>query len=349
MLLSSRFVAALLALALLGVLGLAGPVGVARAEPPVFDHDLTRFPLLGVHERTDCETCHVGGRFTGTPTRCAACHDGTTKWAITAKSPLHVPTTAACDDCHRTWSWLPARMDHGVVTDRCETCHNGVSAEGKGPNHIQTTSTCSACHNTISWRGANRFDHSGISSGCFTCHNGVTATGKHPGHIASSNDCELCHSTRRWVPAGFDHAGITSGCSTCHNGGDATGKGSGHFMTSSDCNECHMTSRWIPASYAHMGAYPGDHRRNLACTDCHGGNSPAVTWSMPAFQPDCGGCHANDFERGPHKKYENPDTFYSVSELRDCSGSCHFYTDATLTTIKELRNGEHRVSDSNFD
>jgi hypothetical protein len=35
---------------------------------------------------------------------------------------------------------------------------------------------------------------------------------------------------------------------------------------------------------------------------------------------------------------------YTVGELRDCTGSCHVYTDATLTTIRERRSGEHRVS-----
>jgi len=34
--------------------------------------------------------------------------------------------------------------------------------------------------------------------------------------------------------------------------------------------------------------------------------------------------------------------------LRDCAGSCHIYSDATLTTIKERRSGEHRVSSGDF-
>ena len=50
----------------------------------------------------------------------------------------------------------------------------------------------------------------------------------------------------------------------------------------------------------------------------------------------------------PHKKFENPDTKYNVSELRDCSGACHIYTDSSLTTIEKTRNSEHRVSDSEF-
>ena len=64
---------------------------------------------------------------------------------------------------------------------------------------------------------------------------------------------------------------------------------------------------------------------------------------------DRGDCHANDFEPGPHKKYENPDTRYTVGELRDCTGAGHVYTDSTLTRIKNRRNGpEHRPSRREF-
>ena len=68
----------------------------------------------------------------------------------------------------------------------------------------------------------------------------------------------------------------------------------------------------------------------------------------PSLAPDCAGCHRNDYRTGPHKKHENPDVQYTVQELKDCTGSCHIYTDATLTQIKETRNREHRVSDSGF-
>jgi len=74
-----------------------------------------------------------------------------------------------------------------------------------------------------------------------------------------------------------------------------------------------------------------------------------VTWTSPAYQPDCAGCHANDFISGPHKKHENPDVSYTVAEISDCTGACHIYTDSTLSTVKEFRPGpEHRVSAGDF-
>jgi hypothetical protein len=87
----------------------------------------------------------------------------------------------------------------------------------------------------------------------------------------------------------------------------------------------------------------------VTCTSCHTANSETVTWPNAAYKPDCAGCHANDFESGPHKKQENPDAFYTVSELRDCSGACHIYTDSTHTQIKEARPSNHRSSDNDWD
>ena len=70
----------------------------------------------------------------------------------------------------------------------------------------------------------------------------------------------------------------------------------------------------------------------------------------PLLTKYCAGCHNRNFRPGPHKRSENPDAFYSASELRDCSGACHIYTDATQSQIKTFRPGpEHRVSDRGFD
>jgi hypothetical protein len=60
---------------------------------------------------------------------------------------------------------------------------------------------------------------------------------------------------------------------------------------------------------------PLDHRGSLDCTDCHQGNSPVVSWSAPAYQPDCAGCHAQDYRPGE-------DDHNGLSADRDC-GQCH--------------------------
>jgi hypothetical protein len=187
-----------------------------------------------------------------------------------------------------------------------------------------------------------------ITEPCSTCHNGIDATGKHAQHLTTTAECDICHSTNAWIPATFDHALVMGSCSSCHNGVEATGAPPVHFQSSLECDACHTTTRWTSPTYAHTGFYPGDHRRALDCTECHGANNDMVTWTSPSFQPDCAACHERDFKPGPHKKVDGIDLKYTVSELRDCSGSCHEFEDAGMTRIKKTRNQEHRVGDSDF-
>jgi len=334
--------------------------GVFRGTPTdcAFCHDGTGMraesgkPLDHVPTSNQCADCHTTAtweqvRFdhaavTGT---CASCHNG---FIAPGKPTDHILTSADCNMCHIDVAWNTIRFDHSGVTGSCSSCHDGIQAKGKPNEHIQTNADCDLCHSTSAWRPA-RFDHSSVTQPCSSCHNGIAATGKTGGHIQTNAECDLCHTTSAWRPASFDHSAITGSCSSCHNGIAATGIPAGHFLSSSECDVCHTTDRWAPDVFRHMSAnYPGDHRNDLACTRCHTANSDPVQWPFPSLQPDCAACHRSNFRPDPHKKYENPDAFYTVEELRDCSGSCHIYTDATLTTIKQSRNGEHRVSDGSF-
>jgi hypothetical protein len=306
-------------------------------------------PARHIPSSNRCDDCHTTFSFAsarfdhgGVTGSCTGCHNGQ---LATGKGARHFPTSADCGECHNTISFANARFDHSAVTGSCFSCHNGTTATGKNPGHIQSSNQCEDCHSTSRWTPATRFDHAGITGNCASCHNGTTATGKTPNHIQSSSLCEDCHTPAGWTPARFDHSQVTGSCGSCHNGVSATGKNPGHFVTAQECDTCHATARWVPSTFQHRSAaYPGNHAGNPPCTACHGGNSEIVTWSMPAYQPDCAGCHANDFKPGPHRKIENPATQYTASELRDCSGACHTYSDATLSTITSRRSGEHSVS-----
>jgi hypothetical protein len=248
--------------------------------------------------------------------------------------------------------WDPAvTVDHLQVLGSCASCHDGAIATGKNINHLPTGDNCEDCHTTAAWVPAV-FDHAGVTPGtCSQCHDGITATGKDGDHLVTNAECDACHLTLAWLPATFDHDNVAPGtCSTCHDGVTATGKPGGHFQTALECDTCHDTNFWTPEVFTHSSpTYPGDHRGNLDCTDCHTSNAEIVPWQFPAYQPECAACHVNDYKSGPHKKYENPDTRYTVGELADCSGACHTYTDSSLTTIKKFRPGpEHRVSGNDF-
>lgn len=315
-----------------------------------FDHDTTGFSLDFRHATVRCEACHVQAVFAGTPRKCNQCHSNAGRIRASAMPAQHIPVTGDCDYCHLPSSWLTVvKVDHIAVAGSCQGCHNGVTAEGKNPGHIRSSNSCDDCHRTFTWAGAV-FDHANVSGNCISCHNGIIADGKNPSHILSANTCEDCHTTLSWSPAlRVDHNSVLGNCYSCHNGINAEGKHPQHISTTNDCELCHSTFAWLPATFIHQSAnYPGDHRVSLDCIDCHVANSSTVAWPFAAYQPQCAGCHAGDFKPDAHKKYENPDTFYSVSELRDCSGSCHLYTDSSMTTIKETRTSEHRVSDGSF-
>jgi hypothetical protein len=316
-----------------------GPVGERIAGGKPTNH---------IPSSNRCGDCHVttvwmDARFdhASVTGACSSCHNG---FAATGTPPDHVRTTSDCGACHRTFAWTPAGFDHSGIAGGCASCHNGFQATGKHGNHIPSSNLCEDCHGTASWNA--RFDHSGIISGCARCHDGSVATGKPGDHIPSSNLCEACHTTVNWDSAGFDHAGITGNCASCHDGTRATGKNGGHFVTTLDCSACHTPARWSQITFRHTSPnYPGDHAGNLGCEDCHQGNSQAVAWTFGAYKPDCAGCHANDFKTDKHKKVKEPKIFYSVGELRDCTGACHIYTDASMTTIDDRKSGpKHRVS-----
>ncbi len=313
--------------------------------PSTFDHSGTPTDCLSCHNGTfapgkqpthipsnnECELCHSTRAFvpastfdhTGIVDNCISCHDGTT---APGKNPGHIISGNDCELCHQTHGWIPAGFDHTGITTGCNTCHNGSTATGKPGNHIPTTGVvptgdaCEECH-TTAYFSPSTFNHVGITTNCLSCHNGTFAPGKHPTHLPSSNDCEVCHSTTAFVPAGFDHSLVAPGtCRNCHNGIDAIGMTNGHFATTISCDRCHSTVSFLNANFDHVGtAYPGDHRAPLDCLDCHGGNSSAVTWDAPNYQPYCAGCHARDFRPGVDRHRRG-----GITQNLNCADSgCH--------------------------
>jgi len=103
-------------------------------RPASFNHNKTRFPLTGAHQRADCNQCHGNGRYAGTPTDCFSCHQADYN---NANNPDHraagFPTQ--CQSCHTTNAWRPADFNHDAaffpinsgrhrgVWSSCQTCH----------------------------------------------------------------------------------------------------------------------------------------------------------------------------------------------------------------------------------
>ena len=136
-----------------------------------FDHDLTGFPLAGLHATTSCESCHVDKKFEGTKSACVDCHrqDDAHKGKLGGK----------CADCHTPNDWRIWTFDHNTQTDfllngahsglQCIACHVRPPGEGRamardcGSCHRrddihsgQFGTDCARCHNTRTFSGARR-------------------------------------------------------------------------------------------------------------------------------------------------------------------------------------------------
>lgn len=316
-----------------------------------------------------CESCHNNKFAVGkssshivTSAPCANCHHNTVSFAgatVPGSAPAAAPaaaaptaaartaappTPAAPTPAARTAALGQPNMSHVGVVSGCATCHNGVSAPGKPPKHVLTNAPCESCHkSTVTFAGAG-VSHVGIIANCASCHNGAGATGKPANHIVTSAPCESCHkSTVTFEGARLDHARITATCASCHNGTTNEGKPARHFITTLPCESCHRTMAWLPVNYRHSSPAYVNHGAAIDCTGCHTTKAQIVAWKFPAFRPGCAGCHVDKYRPTSHPKLERPvKVFYTVAELRDCTGACHVYADNTQRTILTRQSGVHR-------
>lgn len=105
-----------------------------------FDHDMTAFPLYGMHALATCESCHTKGNYASLPIGCIDCH----RDADEHKGALG----EACDSCHNGNSWQLWQFDHGSTDFTLTGAHDGLacnSCHHKAPAN-ETLSDCAACH-----------------------------------------------------------------------------------------------------------------------------------------------------------------------------------------------------------
>jgi hypothetical protein len=131
-------------------------------DPVFFDHDLTRFPLLGIHNENECEDCHQTQAFGHAEGDCASCH--------------------LEDDPH-----------NGNFHDRCDACHNPVAWDIWAFDHdLQTSFPLAGAHVNVVCEDCHRRSLDkmmSISSRCRDCHR---ADDIHDGEFGS--DCGRCHT-----------------------------------------------------------------------------------------------------------------------------------------------------------
>ncbi|MCA9540058.1 MAG: AMP-binding protein [Myxococcales bacterium] len=237
--------------------------------------------LLGRHAATECASCHINGRYEGTPRDCIGCHRADRERA----EPDHRGFPTACQSCHSQRAWRPAALDHdqfwpleGAHADAdCAGCHVNGRYEG-------TPRNCLDCHRAE--RDRSPTDHAGFST-----------------------TCTQCHSMQAWRPAAFDHDqffrlegahrnimcqdchpnerydGTPRDCIGCHRG-DRDAARPTHVRLSDTCTNCHTQTAFRPATYTHQ-RFRVPHRGVSACASCH---TNAADYSRVG----CTTCHAHN-------------------------------------------------------
>ncbi|MET0087696.1 MAG: cytochrome c3 family protein [Sedimenticola sp.] len=131
-----------------------------------FDHDLTDFPLLGLHVLVPCEACHETKPYKGVDKRCIACHE---------EEDVHLGNLGTqCETCHNPNGWEFWQFDHNKQTRfPLDGAHDGLA--------------CNACHD----KPMKSVKLSGTA--CVICHR---RDDEHQGRFGPF--CDRCHNTERW-------------------------------------------------------------------------------------------------------------------------------------------------------
>jgi hypothetical protein len=145
-----------------------------------FNHNTTAFPTRGAHDGVPCLSCHVGGKYHGTPIACVSCHR---KEYGATTTPSH--TTAHfgtdCGTCHRALTWRPAAFfphnyfpitkGSGHPPGRWSSC---LDCHPQQPNYSPATLNCTNCHahseSSMASRHARASGYQWDSRKCVSCH-----------------------------------------------------------------------------------------------------------------------------------------------------------------------------------
>ena len=279
-----------------------------------FNHDFTRFELLGAHEPLDCATCHDADIvYRDAPSDCSGCHQD---------QDLHDGALGDdCAECHQSDAWnqqLDFNHDDtdfplvGLHTDlACSTCHLNQQYEFPSTDCVSCHelsnvhgnaygNDCTSCHSPEGWDD-NTFNHDETDFPLQGAHQDVPCTSCHDDDQLLDDAVILLPFTQQFLPfsqignnsltdsvtSNSAGAGNTSRtCIDCHAADDL------HFgRNGEDCASCHNNELWSDILFAHDTDtdYPltGEHA-DVECYQCHTGS---LTAELPQ---DCEACHQGD-------------------------------------------------------
>ena len=151
---------------------------------PEFDHNKTKYPLRGLHEKVQCTQCHIKGVFTDVGKNCADCH-----------ADIHRRQMGSdCAQCHTVNGWEKS-------TQQVKDHQNRFPLFG-----AHAAVPCEGCH-----KQAATGQFLGLSTQCDSCHLQDWKSTTNPPHASAgtafaSGNCQGCHSFDSWLGAKFDHS-----------------------------------------------------------------------------------------------------------------------------------------------
>ncbi len=124
-----------------------------------FDHELSTFPLEGMHAIAPCQSCHKSLEFHAADDNCEDCH---------VTDDAHDSALGQqCNSCHNPNAWSLWLFDHDNITDftlagahtdlACASCHHG-----DGPKDVP--GSCAGCHSADDRHRGN------FGKDCGRCH-----------------------------------------------------------------------------------------------------------------------------------------------------------------------------------
>lgn len=309
---------------------------------PEFNHDATRYPLRGMHEKVTCTGCHLKPVFTNVGKNCSDCH-----------GDIHRAQFGAnCAQCHTPLGWqvsvqsiqnhfnrFPLLGAHAVV--ECDQCHKNAAVG----NYLGLSTACDSCH-MKDWQNTTSPAHASAPASfppneCQACHQsfdtwlGSTAVNhaappiNFPLTLGHANvPCEQCH-----VGGNFHLQIAASDCgnSQCHlttwqQTNNPVHSSAGAQFAVTNCQNCHTTASWLTANFDHsQTGFPLNlGHANVACASCHLNNNYTLTIGAR----DCGNsqCHLTLWQQTTTPVHSTSGAAFGAANC----GNCH--TPAGWTT-----------------
>lgn len=274
---------------------------------PAFDHQKTKFPLIGKHQNVDCIKCHLQSEKNGQKfqqfaevkfSNCTNCHQD-----------VHQNKFGNdCRKCHDEFSFhqvkslgsfnhdktnFPLKGKHQNVD--CAKCHKGSYT--KAVEH----QTCSDCHSDYHEK---QFEKKGVSPDCEVCHSidgfspsfysfemhsktTFPLTGAH-----QATPCFTCHKkNEKWNFYLPDKK-----CVACHENIHKNVLDD-KFLAENNCENCHWVSAWSEIQFNHNQTkfeLKGKHQK-VTCRQCHFSTSDSGERQQrfSGFDRNCEECHTD--------------------------------------------------------